>query len=65
MITIPKAKKWVDDELIKHLTHLQKVLTIADLGLSAKQSDVAKVKEIIQDRINRIARKHEIKLHLE
>ena len=54
MITIPQAKAFIDGEIRKNLEHLHKVLTIADLGLSAKQSDVTKVKALIAARIEKL-----------
>lgn len=55
MINAKEAKKFIDAVIIKELTRVNSVLTIADLGLKARQTDVAKVKELIRVRINKIA----------
>ena len=55
MITKPEAKKFIDKLLVAELERVSKILTIADLGLSAKQTDVAKVKALIQERIVKLS----------
>lgn len=54
MISVKAAKKFIDDMIIQRLDQALPVLTIADLGPKAKQTDVAKVKELIRERIAKI-----------
>ena len=54
MLTIPKAKELIDSWMVKELERICLVLTTADLGLSARQKDVTKMKEIITKRIEKL-----------
>lgn len=54
MITIPETKKLIDKVIIDALEAFTKHLTIAHLGLKAKQSDVTKVRALVQKRIDKI-----------
>ena len=59
MLSIKSANKFIDDMIVAKLEQVLPVLTIADLGPKAKQTDVAKVKELIRKRITKINAKKE------
>lgn len=67
MLTIPQSKALIDSWLVKELERISKVLTVADLGLRARQSDVTKVKELIKARIVKLlpAHREPTALHLD
>ena len=54
MVTVPQAKAFIDKVIVDELERVIKVLTIADLGLKAKQTDVHKVKALMQARIDKL-----------
>lgn len=53
MITVPKAKVWIDEQIHEFLNKLGTNLRIADLGVNAKQSDVTKVKQLIFEKMEK------------
>lgn len=55
MINAKEAKTFINIAIIKELDRIAKVLTIADLGLKARQVDVTKVKELITKRIEKLS----------
>jgi len=54
MINKAEAKAFVNKILVDELARTLMVLTIADLGIKAKQTDVAKVKKMIKERIAKL-----------
>ena len=54
MLNKSEAKALIDSWQAKELERISKVLTVADLGLKAKQSDVHKVRELITARITKL-----------
>lgn len=54
MITKAEAKEFINHLLIEQLARTLIVLTTADLGPKAKQTDVAKVKKMIKERIEKL-----------
>lgn len=54
MVSKPKIKALVDLWLAQHLEHLHTRITLADVGVNAKQKDVTKVKEELLKRANKL-----------
>ncbi len=54
MINAKQAKQFIDDAIVKELERVTNIMTIADLGPKAKQTDVSKVKTLIRARIDKI-----------
>ena len=59
MLSVKAANKFIDSLIVERLELVIPILTIADLGPKAKQTDVTKVKELIRKRIEKLNAKKE------